>query len=162
MAPSNFITTPTRFTGLDFVIVVSYVLLIASHMDHLYSHVAAIMGYTLLIVGKRLEWSRGNRDETVLLLRQAGVVCLIFTPSYDRWTDVFALVGYVYVLAGRIDDAIVPLSLYQALLTPVVTTPLQFWARAGLAVSLALGYSIPSLELQSWRPDGMGLGGAVR
>jgi len=134
-----------NITPADIFIILGYALLIIVYGQHLETRqsIAAVLGYTLLLIGKRLEFARGKDDLLTKRTKQAGYGVLFFSPSFTHWYDAFAIVGYAYCLFGMFDESTPPLSIYYILGAEQTTSHLSMVARSVLGIALMMGYKSP-------------------
>lgn len=132
-------------TATDIFLVCGYVLLISVYAQHLNSResIAAVLGYTTLLVAKRLEYSHGKDHRLTKRTKQLGYSILFASPSYTHWHDLFAVVGYTYCVFGMFDDATPPLALYYVLGAENSASLVSMVGRAIVGPAIIMGYRSP-------------------
>lgn len=134
------IITPT-----DVILVAGYILLIvvyAQKLDHRES-IAAVAGYTTLLLGKRFEYSYGKDHRLTSAIKQLGYSALFLSPSYNHWYDLLAVIGYTFCVFGMFDEAAAPLAAYYVLGAENTTGALPKLGRSLLGPALIMGYKSP-------------------
>lgn len=128
----------------DFLLITGYLLLIFVYAQHFHTRqsIAAIVGYTALLVGKRLEYS-GKDSSLVKNVKKVGYAALLMTPSFEHWHDVFAIIGYVYCVLGMTDQSPPPLAAYYLLGAERSLSDVSRLGRSLVAMALIFGYKSP-------------------
>jgi len=131
--------------GTDILLLVAYVLLIMANANKITTRqgIASVVGYTILVIAKRLEYSLGKTDDLVIRTKRIGYMALFFTPAFSHWYDILAVLGYAFCVLGYFDESATPLAIYHALGAMRATSPLYIAGRAGYSVALSLGWKSP-------------------
>jgi hypothetical protein len=132
-------------TVTDVFLICGYAALIAVYAQALNTResIAAVAGYTALLVGKRFEYSHGKDHTLTKRVKQLGYSILFASPSYSHWYDLFAVVGYTYCVFGMFDEATPPLALYYIMGAEKSTSYVPMVARAILGPAIIMGYKSP-------------------
>lgn len=128
----------------DILLVLGYLLLILVYSQHLHTRqsIAAVVGYTFLLVAKRLEYA-ANEQEVVKKVKKMGYAILLLSPSFTHWYDVLAVIGYVFCIFGMFDESVPPLAIYYILGANQTTATLSMLGRSTLGLALTMGYKNP-------------------
>lgn len=137
--------TTLNITTPDIFILMAYLMLIIVYGQRLDNRqsIAAVAGYTLLILGKRFEWSRGKDNILTKRIKQVGYGVLFFSPSFTHWYDALAVIGYIYCIFGMFDQSVPPLALYYVLGAEKTTSHLSKVARSVLGTAMMMGFKSP-------------------
>lgn len=131
--------------GADVMFILAYALLILVYSGHLKSrqNIAAVVGYTLLLIAKRFEYIRGKSDKLTTKIHQMGYIALLFSPSFAHWYDILAIIGFVFSIFGFFDESSPFLSLYHVLGANQTSSYLSMTGRSMLGMALVFGYKSP-------------------
>lgn len=129
----------------DIFLIIAYTILILVYAQHLTTrqNIAAVVGYTILLIAKRFEFENGKKDPITIRLKQVGYSALLLSPSFTNWYDAFAIIGYLFCLAGHFDESSTPLAIYYVMGGQHTTSMLSKSAKALLAFALSMGYKSP-------------------
>lgn len=129
----------------DILFILGYVLLILVYSQHLQTRqsIASIAGYTVLLLAKRLEYSRGKHDKITKEVKKIGYAILFLSPSFTHWYDALAIIGYMFCIFGMFDDSAPPLAVYYILGANQTTATLSMIGRSLLGLALMMGYKSP-------------------
>lgn len=132
-------------TSIDVLVITGYILLILAYARKLDTRqsIAAVIGYTLLIAGKRLEATRGKDDTITKRAKQFGYLVLFLSPSFEHWHDIFAVIGYTYCVFAKFDESVAPLAIYYILGAQGTTSNLSKVARSLLGFVMMMGFKSP-------------------
>ena len=131
-------------TSTDILLITGYILLILAYARHVNRQsIAAMIGYTLLLISKRLEFARGKTDKVTKRIKQAGYMVLFLSPSFEHWYDIFALIGYTFCIFKKFDESSAPLAIYYILGAEATASDLSKFARSLLGVGLMMGFKSP-------------------
>jgi uncharacterized membrane protein len=134
-----------NITAIDVLLIIGYILLILAYVQRITTRqsIAAVIGYTLLLIGKRFEFSYGRDDDMTKRIKRAGYMVLFASPSFEHWHDIFALIGYMYCALAKFDESTAPLAIYYILGAEVTTSHLSKLARSLLGFAMMMGVKSP-------------------
>ena len=129
----------------DILLILGYVLLILVYSQHLHSrqNIAAVAGYTFLLLAKRLEYSKGKNNAMTKRVKRIGYAILFLSPSFTHWYDSFAIIGYTLCIFGMFDESAPPLAIYYILGANSTSATLSMVGRSALGLALMMGYKSP-------------------
>ena len=129
----------------DVILTLGLSLLLATYAHRLDTRQsrAMVAGYAFLASAKYLSLSRGEKDDTVKMMKKIGYVILCVSPSFEHWHDVFALVGYTYCFFADYDSSVAPLAIYYILGAEATTSVPSKVARSLLGFGVMMGFKSP-------------------